>query len=221
MIKHLPTLKTNPLFRNIPHDAILSLCSFLSATITSYQKHEVLLHTGDDLHEFGIILTGELHITKEDYMGNRSILTQVHAGDIFAEVFVCANITKSPVTIYAIQESCVLWLRYRITHNAIQQHPHYMQFMENLTALLAQKSLHLHKKIEYLSKSAIKERVLLYLYDQSKLAQSTTFTIPYNRQELADYLCVDRSALSSTLSKLKQQGILSYQKNQFQLKKIR
>lgn len=164
----------------------------------------------------GVLLQGELQIEMHDIQGNRQLVTSIHAQDIFGEVF-AVLLQEAPFSIIVRQDARILWLSYpRML--TLSQHACIHQLLQNLMRLFALKNKQLNRKLELSALRSIKEKVLFYLQDVAQQAHSTSFTIPFDRQQLADYLGVDRSALSRVLSQLKQKGILDYHKNQFHLK---
>jgi CRP-like cAMP-binding protein len=166
----------------------------------------------------GIILTGNVHIIQEDYWGNRSILTHIAPPDLFGEAFACAEMEKTPVSALAVEKTDVLFIDYQkiitICPSACVFHG---QLIENMLRILAEKNILLTQKMEILSKRTTKEKLLAYLSFQAIAAKSSSFYIPFQRQALADYLGVDRSAMSSALGALKKEGKIDFEKNWFRL----
>lgn len=211
-------LNSVPLFNRLDKQEISSILTCLNPKKKSYKKDEYILLAGDNITDIGIILSGKVHIIKEDYLGNRHILTTLTDGDLFAEVFVCAHINTLPVTIYAVSDSEILFIDYqRIINTCSSACNFHSLLIENMLSIISMKNVMLNQKIEYLTKRTTREKLLAYLYHQAELVGSNKFTIPLNRQELADFLCVDRSAMSNELSKLRDEGYISYNKNLFEL----
>lgn len=218
MNHYLVTLKKSPLFKDIEEHNIKSVLDCLDAHIQTYSKDEYISVAGDTVSSIGIVLSGHIQIMKEDYDGNRMILTNCEPGDMFLEAFVCAEIKEIPVTILSIQKCEILYLQYdKILRPCGQVCPYHQIIVQNMISCIARKNIVLNKKIEHLSRPNTKEKLLSYLSEERQKAKSSVFTIPYNRQQLADYLCVDRSAMSSELSRMQAQGLLAYEKNKFQL----
>lgn len=217
-MKNINLLKSIPLFKGLDENQINSLLPCLNVKHKSYKKDEYIFHAGDPVNDIGIVLSGKIHIIKEDYLGNRHILTTLSEKDMFAEVFVCAGIKNIPVTVYALNDSRILFIDYRkiLTSCPDGCIPHSL-ITENMLWVISNKNLLLNLKIEFLSKRSIREKLLAYLNHQAENASSGTFSIPLSRQELADYLCVDRSALSYELGKLRNEGYLTFKKNHFNL----
>ena len=162
---------------------------------------------------------GQLHILREDYDGNRSLLTVVMPGEIFAEALCCVGVAESPVTVMAHTEATVLLLPYqRIPHACPNACAHHAKLIENLLRLTAQKNLLLQSRMEIVCLKSVRAKVLRYLASFAP-EQGRQITVPFSREEMADYLCVERSALSHELARMKRDGLIEYRKNSFVLKK--
>lgn len=209
-------LKKSPLFTRIKDDDLESMLTCLGANIKEYSKNEIIFLAGSEITSMGIVLTGSLNLVKEDILGNRMIITEIPAGELFAEIYACAGTRRSPVTVIASNHSKVLFLGY---HKLITTCPSHCGFhhilVENMLTILANKNLQLNQKMSLLSKRTTREKLLEYFQYQIEKQNNLKFEIPFSRSELADYLCVDRSALSRELGKLRDEGIITFHKNQF------
>ena len=218
MDKLAQILKNVSLFEGFEDKEISSILNCLNGRIEEYKKNTLIFKEGDKIDELGIVLSGDIHLIKNDYFGNENLIAKVTPMELFGEAAACSNLLTLPVTIFAMSNSKILYLKYKkiITtcSNACKFH---LKLIENMVTLLADKNLILNNKLDYISKRSIKEKVLSYLNDQSKLNNSKKFKIPFNREHLANYLAVDRSALSNTLSKLRDEKIITYNKNEFNL----
>jgi CRP-like cAMP-binding protein len=207
------------LFKDIGADCLPRMLKCLGAKITKYMKGEIIILADDRIDSIGIVLLGSVLITREDFYGNRSIISMVKQYEVFGEAFVCTGIMKSPVTVTACENCEVMWLQFP---KAVHQCPKACEFhgrlIENMMALLASKNYQMHQKIEVISQRNTRDKILTYLYMQAKRAGSNTFDIPLDRNELADFLYVDRSALSRELGRMKNDGLLDYSKNHFMIK---
>lgn len=212
-------LTKSPLFKGIDEYNITPMLGCLRAREKSYAKNEYIFNAGSSSAEIGIVLSGAVQVIKEDIWGNNTILTQLTEGMLFGEAFVIGNSGKIPVSVYAIQPSRILFLNKErtVTPCSSACEFHYA-VLHNMLKILAQKNIFLTERMEHLSKRTLREKVLSYLSDTSQKAGSREFSIPFDRQGLADYLAADRSALSAVLGKLKKEGKLNYKKNQFYLK---
>lgn len=216
MKKYFSILETSPLFLGIRGEELGEMLNCLNARSAAYPKQEILLLQGQPAAEMGMVLSGSIQIIKEDFGGNRTILAELGPGELFAESFACARVRRLPVTAAASSDSEVLWMDYRrVVSTCPSACPYHTKLIENMLAILASKNLLLNQKIEHLSKHTTREKLLSYLSDQAARRGETEFDIPFNRQELADYLCVDRSALSAELSRMQREGLLHYHRSHF------
>lgn len=218
MKKYFEILKMSPLFNGIPADDLNNMLSCLNAKIIHFSKGQMVFEEGTPAHYVGILLSGEIQIIRDDYYGNRSIMTHIEAGNLFGEVFACSNIETYPVGALATQNSQVMLLDCKriITSCSNACHFH-SKLINNLLSIVARKSMLLNQKIELLSKRTTKEKILSYLLSEAKRHNNNEFTIPFDRQGLADYLEVDRSAMASEISKLVKEGIIETKKSWFKI----
>ncbi len=188
----------------------------------TYKKKDVVMLEGQKVSAVGIVLAGKVQIIKEDFTGNRTILSEAAQGQLFAESFSCVQTDKLPVTVISAAESEILWVDYqRIISTCSSVCKFHLKLIENMLKILATKNIMLNKKIEHLSKRTTREKLLSYLSDQAAQYGSNEFDIPFSRQELADYLSVDRSAMSNELSKLQNEGVLQFHLKHFSLNNIK
>lgn len=213
----IENIKDNPLFNNIEQSDIPALLGCLSSVNKSYSKGEIVFNTGDEINSIGLILSGAVRVIQDDENGDRSIIAEIPFGQLFAEALVCSGVKFYPVTVEAVEKTEILYLNYKklITtcNNSCVFHS---KLVENMLRLLAIRNITLNQKIDILSKRTTQEKILCYLKYESKGANK--FTIPFNREALANYLCVDRSAMSNELSKMQKEGLISFNKNLFKLK---
>lgn len=208
------------LFQGIGSKELEALMGCLSGRERKYDKGEIIFRAGDTPKYLGVVLEGNVRVFREDLLGNRSILGEFGQGELFGETFALARAEALPVTVMATQPSQVLLIEgWRITGTCAHCCGFHTRLIENMMAILAKKNMRMSETMEVLSKRSTRDKLLTYLSSQSQRAGSLTFTIPFNRQELADYLCVDRSAMSSELSKLQKEGILTYDRSSFSLLK--
>ena len=217
MEENLKKIWDSPLFQNLQETDPEKLLVSLKAQKRLYQTGETILHPGELLDRLGIVLTGLVQVSKEDFQGNRALLAQNGPGQMFGEAFAC---TRAPLTVLveASQETAVLWSPYdSLSPREGDFQQARVQIVQNLMGILAGKNIFLTGRIEHLSKRTLREKVLSYLSEQAASSGRAAFTIPLNRQEMADYLAADRSALSAVLGKLRREGIIQFHKNQFTL----
>lgn len=218
MKNYFPLLKRSPLFAGIREEDLEGMLKCLNARTSAYQKEDILLLAGQPVSSAGIVLTGRVRIVKEDFAGNRTILTEAGPGNLFAEAFACAHISRIPVTAVSVTESEVLWVDIRRVASVCSAAcPFHARLIENMLAELASKNLLLNQKIEHISKRTTREKLLSYLSDQAVKHSSDEFDVPFTRQDLADYLCVDRSAMSAELSRMQKEGVLRFHAHHFAL----
>ena len=218
MKKYLEILKKCALFDKIEDENLLRLLTCLGATVTSFDKKYTIFVEGSPAKLIGVMLSGSAQILQVDYYGNRSILSNVGPGEVFAEAFACAEVRALPVTVIANEPCEVMMIDCsHILHTCQNNCGFHQQLIFNLMKDLAGKTIMFHQRIEVTSKRTTREKLMTYLTMQAKSVGSNSFDIPFDRQELADYLEVDRSGLSSEISKLKKEGILDSRKNHFVL----
>lgn len=216
MDQYFELLKQSPLFRGIAPVDYHALLQCLGAYSKAYEKNACIILAGDRVKAFGMVLQGSVNITREDFSGNSQLLAHLSPPDCFAEVFACAEIAESPVSVLAAERCTMLFLPYgRFIAPCSAACAFHTALIKNMLRLMANRTLFLQQKIDILSKRTIRERLLLFL--QLQCGTGNRCTLQMNREELARFLCVDRSALSNELSKLQRDGILRVQKNQFEL----
>lgn len=212
-------LKRTPLFKGMSEDEISRALDFLEAKESAYEKNVFIFSLEATNPTVGIILSGSVVVIKEDFWGNRSMLAKLGPGDIFGEAFTCAQTEKLPVGVLASEKCEVLFIDYRkIISSPSALYSFQNKLIQNMMLILAGKNVMLTQKIEHLMKRSTREKLLSYLSAQALEKGSHVFDVPLSRQEMADYLAVDRSALSNELSKLQQDGLLTFRRNHFELK---
>ena len=218
MEKYFSILRKCTLFNDIEDENIIPLLGCLGAKVEEYDKKYTIFAEGNPAKYIGIVLSGEAQMEKVDFYGNRSIVTNISVSEIFGEAFACAGIDKIPVTVIAKEPGEIMLLDCeRILHSCSNACGFHRQIIFNLMKELAIKNLMFHKKIEITSQRSTREKLMTYLMQQAKSVGSDSFTVPFDRQELADYLEVERSGLSAEIGKLKKEGILDCTKNRFTL----
>lgn len=216
----LPVLKKCVLFDNIKEQDYRAMLGCLGAKVHFFQKGDIILREGEPARCFGIVLSGAVQIVRVDYYGNRSITAKLTEAEIFGESFACAGVPAMLVDVVATEDSEVLLVDAgRLTHTCSNACDFHHQMILNLLQVMARKNLVFHQKIEVTSKRSTREKLMTYLLMLAKKAGTNKITIPYDRQELADYLEVERSGLSAEISKLRKEGVLECEKNRFVLKK--
>ena len=218
MKKYGETLKACPLFAGIGEEDLLRMLRCLGAKVVSFDKKYTVFAEGKPLKHLGIVLSGSVQILQVDYYGNRSILSNLGQSELFAEAFACAETPSLPVTVIANEPSEIMLIDCRhILHTCENHCGFHQRLIFNLMKDLATKTILFHQKLEITAKRSTREKLMAYLMLQAKKAGSDTFEIPFDRQELADYLEVDRSGLSAEIGKLRKEGVLESDKKRFTL----
>lgn len=218
MKKYLEILRKCELFRGIDEENLLRMLSCLGAKVEFFDKKYTVMAEGSAAKYIGIVLTGSANTVQVDYYGNRSILGSITAGELFGSAFACAGVECMPVSIVASEPCEVMLIDCgHIMHTCSNNCEFHQRLIYNLMKDMAQKVLEFHERIEVTSKRTTRERLMAYLAICAKNAGADSFEIPFDRQELADYLEVDRSGLSAEISKLRAEGILESNKRRFKL----
>ncbi|MFA9379471.1 MAG: Crp/Fnr family transcriptional regulator [Acetanaerobacterium sp.] len=211
-------LKSVTLFKGIDEADFQPLLSCLSAKTAHYEKGQTVFMSGSSIESFGIVLSGQVQVAQEDYYGNRSILANIGPGNLFGESFACADIKTLPVSVITTTGSDLLFINCRrLVSPCASACEFHRRLIQNMLNIVAMKNIALTQKIEFTSKRTTREKLLAYLSAEAQKAESNRFCIAFNRQELADYLSVDRSAMSAELGRLRDDGILTFNKNLFEL----
>ena len=215
-MKYLPVLQKCPLFRDIDPSELPALLTCLGAKTVTADRRETVLREGEPARFVGVVLEGGVQILQEDYFGNRSILGLAGPGELFGESFACAGADSLPVSVTASLDSVLLLVDCRRILSPCEKACGFHRIiLSNLMQIMARKNLAFHQKLQITSRRTTREKLLAYLNGQAKLHGSAAFSIPFDRQELADYLGVDRSGLSAELGRLRNEGVLECQKNHF------
>lgn len=211
-------IKRTALFDGIDETEIAAMLDCLSATTKNYKKDRIIYRIGDITTLVGAVLSGRAYAIKEDFWGNRSILSEIGVGQLFGETYAAIPSAPLEVSVVAAEACEVLFLDIRrILTTCSSSCEFHARLIRNLLAVTSRKNLLLTRKLEYMSQRTTREKLLSYLSAESQRQRSSSFEIPFNRQQLADYLSVDRSAMSNELCKLRDEGVLSFEKNRFVL----
>jgi CRP-like cAMP-binding protein len=215
-----PVLSQNPLFDNLDQKSLNTLLGCISPKRKKYEKDSFIFMEGDEVKSIGIVLSGAVHIVRDDYWGNREIVSRIESGELFGEVFACAVVQKLPVSAVAAERAEILLLDFnRIIRTCPAACAFHTKLIQNTVSVLARKNMGLMEKIECISQRSTREKTLYYLSTLAGRQKTGDITIPFNRQELADYLSVERSALSAELCRMRDEGLIDFYKNQFRLLK--
>lgn len=215
----LKILENSRLFAGIRVDEIQPMLSCLQAVERKYPRGAYIFHTGEEVRALALLVRGTAHIQKEDFWGNRSLLASLAAGDVFAEAYAMPGSGAMRSDVVAVESCRVLLMDVeRVLSRCTNSCAFHARLTENLFALLAEKNRILARKVDYLAQRTTRQRLLAYLSEQAQRAGSAEFTIPFNRQQLADFLSVERSAMSAELSRMQAEGLIETERSHFRLK---
>ncbi len=213
-------LRRTPLLKGIDSGDLEKMLGCLGAWEADVNQGEKALTMGDAPDHIGILLMGELQIVREDENGGRALLTTLWPGDYYGEALACAGVMHSPVSVEAVAASRVLKVpNHRLMEPCANACAFHRQLIRNLASIIAKKNLMLQKRMEILEKKSIRDRVMLFLSGQMREA-GKGFSLAMSRGEMADYLAVDRSALSRELGRLRDEGVLAFDGNRFVVLKL-
>ncbi len=211
-------LMSSPLFDEIGENELSSLLNCLAAKTVKYEKNDIILSSPEKLRSIRFVLTGSVYVVQDDFWGNRTIIAYIPAGNTFAEAFTCCEDEYLPLSAVAAEECEIMLIDYsRIIKNCPSSCSFHNTLIKNMIKIVASKNIMLTRKMEHLTKRTTREKILSFLSFRAAEAENTKFSIPFDRQGLADYLAVDRSALSRELSALQNEGIIKYRKNAFEI----
>ena len=220
MEQYFDALRKCPLFCGITDAELTAMLPCLGARITQFAHGDTIMAEGEMARYVGVVLSGTVHIIRVDYFGNRSIIEGIGPSGLFGESFACAGVSAIPVNAIAAESSEVMLIDcLKITCSCSNACEFHQRMIYNLLKVVAEKNLAFHQKIEITSKRTTREKLLAYLLLQAKKSGGEPFEIPYNRQELADYLGVERSGLSVEIGKLCRQGVIAADRKQFRFLK--
>ena len=197
------------IFRSVTKEDARQMLNCLNPVEKTYKKDEIIYHAGDEVTSMGVVLAGSVFIENDDIWGNHSILDRAGRGEIFAETYAAIPGQKLMVNVVAAEEARILFLDVgRILKVCSNSCVFHHTLIENLLKLSAEKNLRLSKRIFHISSKSIRGRLLSYLSYQAMENGKKEFDIPFNRQQLADYLNVDRSAMSNELGKMQKDRLI-------------
>ena len=218
MEKYLDILKKSILFKGIGDSDIPAMLGCLGAAAVKVEKGGYIFSEGEPARYMGIVISGEVQVIRDDFFGNRSIVAAAGPGELFGESFACAEVEEIPVSVMASEDSQILLMDcsrvLTVCGNSCNFHN---MIIHNLMRVMARKNLMFNQKLEVISKRTTRDKLMTYLHQQAKRAGNSSFTIPFDRQELADYLGVERSAMSAEISRMKKDGLIECQRSWFKV----
>lgn len=218
MEKYIEILNRTKLFSGVGDEDISAMLHCLQARLLTFKKGEYVFREGEHLNHITVLVKGKLLIQQDDFWGNRNIIHVVQVGEMFGEAYVAPESGVLPNDVVAEEDSAVIFFDIRkiltVCSAACRFHTVVIQ---NLFFAISEKNRKLVQKIAHMSKRSTRAKLLSYLSEEAKRQNKSQFTIPFTRQQLADFLCVDRSAMSNELGKMRDEGILRFDKNRFTL----
>ena len=218
MKKYIPILAKTRLFAGVNEEEIGAMLNCLQAQLCTYKKGEYVLRQGEHIDKIMVLVEGGLHIQRDDYWGNRSIINVIGVGEMFGEAYVAPESGALLNDVVAVEDGAVLFFDVNRTITTCPTAcPFHKMVVQNLFFAISEKNRKLVQKLGHMSKRTTREKLISYLSEEAKKQNSGTFAIPFNRQQLADFLSVDRSAMSNELCKMRDAGLLTFEKNRFTL----
>ena len=218
MKKYIPILKRTRMFAGVVEEERESMLSCLGAKLRSYKSGEYVFRQGEHPTAIVILAEGRLHIRNDDYWGNRSILSSVAVGEMFGEAYAAPDSGALLNDVVALEDSTLIFFDVkRVLTTCPAACRFHAMVVQNMFFAISEKNRKLVQKLGHMSKRSTREKLISYLSEEAKKHSSGEFSIPFNRQQLADFLSVDRSAMSAELSKMRSEGLLEYNKNNFKL----
>ena len=219
MKEFFPILRSSSLFSGVSEEELAAMLSCLDTRMEAFPKEAFLLRTGDTVESIGIVLSGSVLVIQEDIWGNRNILSKAGSAQTFAAAFACAFGSILNVSVIADTPTTVLFLNVkRILHVCPSACSHHSRIIRNLLTDLAEKNLRFSEKLTHMGQRTTRAKLMSYFSAEAQRLGTYEFDIPFSRQQLADYLAVERSGLSLELGKMRDEGLLDFYKNHFVLK---
>ena len=208
----------SPLFDGIRSADRQTMLGCIGYHFSTFRKGDIVAFEAENIKHVGIVISGAVDMVKEDLWGNKTMLVRVRQNELFGETFACGSDNSSVVTFLVSEDAHILFIPFdRVMHSCTMACKFHHRLIKNMVSIIADKNRDLMRKVEVVSKRTIREKLLAYLSIQAQIQQSRYFEIPLGRLELAEYLCVDRSALTRELAKMKDEGLIDYDKNCFRM----
>ena len=206
------------LFKGISREDLKTMLGCIGYHIGTFQKGQIVAFEAENMKHIGIVLSGAVDMVKEDLWGNKTRLVRARKNDLFGETFACGEDNLSVVTFLVSEPAKILFLPFdRVMHSCTHACVFHHRLIENMVHIIAKKNRDLMRKVEVVSKRSIREKILAFLSIQAQTEENRYFEIPFGRLELAEYLCVDRSALTRELAKMKEEGLIDFDRNCFRI----
>lgn len=216
--KYLSILTKCPLFSGIRDEDILAILRCLDAQVIQTARNLPVLREGVPARYVGIVLSGRVQIVRHAFSGSRSIISTCDPAQVFGAAYACADVEALPVSVLAVLDSEILMIDYRRMMNTCTNACAFnSRIMSNLLNIVSKKNIFFSEKLDIVSQRTTRDKLLSFLYAQARQSGSLCFSIPYNRQQLADYLGVSRCAMTTELTRLEKDGLIRYHRNEFEL----
>lgn len=218
MKQYIPILRQSQLFSGVNNEEIAAMLHCLNANLKTYQKGEYVFRQGETLNYITVLVKGCLHVQRDDFLGNRTIISQINVGEMFGEAYIAPESGFLLNDVVAVENSAVIFFdAQRVITVCSSACCFHSLVIQNLLFGISEKNRKLVQKLGHISKRSTREKLISYLSEQSQKSNSRIFEIPFNRQQLADFLSVDRSAMSNELCKMRDEGLLEFERNKFRL----
>jgi CRP-like cAMP-binding protein len=218
MQEYIDKLKGMPLFEGISDDDLAPMLKCLGSYTRTYSNNEIIFLESNEILSVGVVLSGTVHMIKDDSLGNTALFSYIREGELFGETFACGTKLKARVSFQATAATSVLFLPFdKILHSCTMSCVFHHRLVENMVRLISEKNIMLMDKIDITSQKTLRSKILCYLSIQAERSGGSRLTIPLDRNELAEYLCADRSAVSRELSAMARDGLIEYNKNKFHI----
>ena len=218
MEQYVSILQKTQMFAGVGENEISEMLSCLDARLYNYKRGEYVLRQGEHLRDVLVLVEGELHIQNDDYWGNRSILGRISVGDMFGEAYLAPESGGILNDVIAVEDSAVIFFDVkRVLTSCSFACRFHAAVVQNMFFAISEKNRKLVQKLGHMSRRSTREKLISYLSGEAKKNNSSYFSIPFNRQQLADFLSVDRSAMSNELCKMRDAGLLEFDRNTFRL----
>ena len=219
MKEFFPVIHSAPLFSGISEEELAAMLSCLRAEKRDFPKEAFVLRAGDTADSIGLVLSGAVLVIQEDIWGNRNILSKAGLGQTFAAAYACAIGSRLNVSVIAETPVSIMFLNVkRILNVCPSACSHHNRIIRNLLDELAEKNLRFNEKLTHMGQRTTRSKIMSYLSAEAQRLGKYEFDVPFSRQQLADYLGVERSGLSLELGKMRSEGLLDFRKSHFVLK---
>ncbi len=220
MNDYIPILKQTQLFAGVGEEEIAAMLTCLGARKGAFPKGAYVLRQGERIGSISVLVRGGVYIQRDDYWGNRSIVNRLGVGEMFGEAYAAPDSGAISNDVVAAEDCVVISFDVgRILTSCSHACRFHATVIQNLFFSLSEKNRMLMQKLGHMARRTTREKLISYLSEEAKRHRSSSFSIPFNRQQLADFLSVDRSAMSNELSKMRGEGLLTFEKNRFTLLK--